>query len=51
MTAFMLYASLITLECHGLDGSTAFYEHSLQELWKILTKIKSEINRRWTRDI
>ena len=50
MTVVVLYGSLITLEYHGLDGLIALYEHSLQKLLKNLTKIKSEINWRLTRD-
>ena len=50
MTIVMLYESLITLEYHGLDDLVALYEHSLQELLENLTKIKSEINQRLTRD-
>ena len=51
MTIVMLYESSIILEYHGLHGLIALYEYSLQELLKNLTKIKSKINRRLTRDI
>ena len=49
MTVVMLYESLITLEHLGSFGLIAFYKHSLQELLKNLTEIKTEFDRRLAR--
>ena len=52
MTVVTLYESLITLKHHQLDGVIVFFLWTFSERTiESLTKIKSEVNRRLTKDI